>query len=95
MDLPALLIVILITYIVYVGVKESRNSANLMVLLKLGVIFLVIVVGSFYINQDNWSPFTPTGISGILKGVSAVFFAYIGFDAISTTAETSITTVLP
>jgi len=87
MDLPALLIVILITYIVYVGVKESRNSANLMVLLKLGVIFLVIVVGSFYINQDNWSPFTPTGISGILKGVSAVFFAYIGFDAISTTAE--------
>ncbi|MFT4095188.1 MAG: amino acid permease [Niabella sp.] len=87
MDLPALLITLLITYIVYVGVKESKNSANLMVLLKLAVIFLVIVVGAFYINKDNWSPFMPTGIPGILKGVSAVFFAYIGFDAISTTAE--------
>ncbi len=87
MDFPALLITAIITYIVYIGVKESRNSANLMVLLKLGVIFLVIVVGSFYVNGDNWSPFTPTGIGGILKGVSAVFFAYIGFDAISTTAE--------
>lgn len=87
MDLPALFIVALITYIVYVGVKESRNASNLMVLLKLAVIFLVIVAGAFYINTDNWSPFTPTGIGGILKGVSAVFFAYIGFDAISTTAE--------
>ncbi len=87
MDLPALFIVGAITYIVYVGVKESRNASNLMVLLKLGVIFLVIVAGAFYINPDNWTPFTPTGIGGILKGVSAVFFAYIGFDAISTTAE--------
>ncbi len=87
MDLPALLIVALITYIVFRGVKESRNASNFMVLLKLAVIFFVIVLGAFYINPDNWSPFTPTGISGILKGVSAVFFAYIGFDAISTTAE--------
>ncbi|MDF2384117.1 amino acid permease [Nostoc ellipsosporum NOK] len=87
MDLPALLIVALITYIVFRGVRESRNASNLMVLLKLAVIFFVIVLGAFYINPDNWSPFTPTGIGGILKGVSAVFFAYIGFDAISTTAE--------
>lgn len=87
MDLPALLIVILITAIVFRGVRESRNASNLMVLLKLAVIFVVIVAGSFYINPDNWSPFTPTGVGGILKGVSAVFFAYIGFDAISTTAE--------
>ncbi|GAB3018831.1 hypothetical protein GCM10027051_24840 [Niabella terrae] len=87
MDLPALVIVFIITYIVYIGVKESRNSTNIMVLLKLAVIFLVIIAGAFYVNTDNWSPFTPTGISGILKGVSAVFFAYIGFDAISTTAE--------
>ncbi len=86
-DLPALFIVVVITYIVYVGVRESRNASNLMVLLKLAVIFLVIVAGSFYINTDNWTPFMPTGISGVLKGVSAVFFAYIGFDAISTTAE--------
>jgi amino acid transporter len=57
------------------------------VILKLSVIFLVIVLGAFYINPDNWSPFAPNGFAGIMKGVSAVFFAYIGFDAISTTAE--------
>ena len=87
MDLPALGIVLLITWIVFRGVKESRNASNLMVGLKLVVIFLVIVLGAFYVDPGNWSPFTPTGIGGILKGVSAVFFAYIGFDAISTTAE--------
>src|SRR5690606_23989259 len=87
MDLPALGIVALITYIVFVGIKESRTMNNLLVILKLAVVFLVIVLGAFYVNPENWSPFTPTGISGILKGVSAVFFAYIGFDAISTTAE--------
>lgn len=87
MDLPALLIVVLITYIVFRGIKESRNASNLLVALKLAVIFLVIVVGGFYVSPDNWSPFSPNGFSGIMKGVSAVFFAYIGFDAISTTAE--------
>jgi APA family basic amino acid/polyamine antiporter len=51
------------------------------------VIFFVIVLGAYYAHPDNWKPFTPTGLGGILKGVSAVFFAYIGFDAISTTAE--------
>lgn len=87
MDLPALLIVLVITAIVFRGISESRKTSNFLVGLKLAVVFLVIVVGGFYINPDNWSPFTPNGISGILKGVSAVFFAYIGFDAISTTAE--------
>jgi amino acid transporter len=87
LDIPAVLIVIIITYIVFRGIKESRSASNLMVMLKLAVIFLVIVLGAYYINTDNWSPFTPTGFSGIMKGVSAVFFAYIGFDAISTTAE--------
>ena len=87
MDIPALLIVALITYIVFRGIRESRSASNLMVILKLAVIFFVIVLGAFYINPDNWSPFTPTGFEGIMKGVSAVFFAYIGFDAISTTAE--------
>lgn len=87
MDLPALLIVILITYIVFRGIRESRSATNLMVILKLAVIFLVIVLGAYYVNPKNWTPFTPTGLSGIMKGVSAVFFAYIGFDAISTTAE--------
>jgi amino acid transporter len=58
-----------------------------MVIIKLAVIFLVIVLGAYYAHPQNWTPFTPNGISGVLKGVSAVFFAYIGFDAISTTAE--------
>ena len=58
-----------------------------MVAIKLAVIFLVIVLGAFYVKPENWSPFAPNGMTGVLKGVSAVFFAYIGFDAISTTAE--------
>jgi APA family basic amino acid/polyamine antiporter len=87
MDIPALFIIILITWLVYRGMKESRNASNLMVIVKLAVVLFVIVVGAFYVNTANWSPFTPNGIGGILKGVSAVFFAYIGFDAISTTAE--------
>src|SRR6478672_10318976 len=87
MDLPALLIVTLITAIVFVGIKESRSASNIMVIIKLCVVFLVIVLGAYYVHPENWSPFTPNGFSGILKGVSAVFFAYIGFDAISTTAE--------
>ncbi len=86
-DLPALLIIVLITWLVYRGMKESRNASNVMVIIKLAIILLVIAVGVFYVDTDNWDPFAPNGISGILKGVSAVFFAYIGFDAISTTAE--------
>lgn len=86
-DLPALLIIVLITYLVYRGMKESRNASNLMVIVKLCIILLVIAVGLFYVDTDNWDPFAPNGVSGVLKGVSAVFFAYIGFDAISTTAE--------
>ena len=87
MDLPAFCIVGLITAVVFVGIKESRSLSNIMVIIKLIVIFLVIVLGAYYAHPDNWRPFTPNGFSGILKGVSAVFFAYIGFDAISTTAE--------
>lgn len=86
-DLPALFIIILITALVYRGMKESRNASNLMVVVKLCIILLVIAVGVFYVDTSNWDPFAPNGVSGVLKGVSAVFFAYIGFDAISTTAE--------
>lgn len=87
MDLPAMMIVVLITYIVFRGIQESRTASNIMVGIKLLVIFLVIVLGGYYVDTQNWSPFAPNGAAGILKGVSAVFFAYIGFDAISTTAE--------
>jgi basic amino acid/polyamine antiporter, APA family len=86
-DLPALMIIFFITWLVYRGMKESRNASNMMVAIKLCVVLLIIAVGIFYVDTDNWKPFAPNGIAGVLKGVSAVFFAYIGFDAISTTAE--------
>jgi APA family basic amino acid/polyamine antiporter len=86
-DLPAFGITVLITALVYVGIKESKNASNILVALKLAVVAIVIAVGAFYVKPANWTPFAPHGISGVLKGVSAVFFAYIGFDAISTTAE--------
>ncbi len=86
-DLPAFLINALITAIVYIGIKESRATTNLMVILKVGVVLLVIILGAFYVKPSNWTPFAPNGLSGVMQGVSAVFFAYIGFDAISTTAE--------
>lgn len=87
LDAPALLINLLITWLVYRGIKESRNASNLMVLIKIVIVLLVIFVGAFYVNVSNWNPFLPNGIAGLLSGISAVFFAYIGFDAISTTAE--------
>jgi len=87
MDIPALLITFLITWVVYVGIRESRTSSNLMVAFKLLVIILIIIIGFFYVKPSNWIPFMPNGMGGVLKGVSDVFFAYIGFDAISTTAE--------
>ncbi|HNF86491.1 MAG TPA: amino acid permease, partial [bacterium] len=67
MNLPACIIVILITILAYVGIKESKNSANLMVALKLLVLFVVIAVGVFYINTDNWTPFMPNDFTGVLK----------------------------
>jgi amino acid transporter len=86
-DLPAVMINILITTLVYIGTRESRNLSNIMVFIKLAVVVLVIVVGFFYIDIDNWTPFMPNGFGGVMAGVSAVFFAYIGFDAVSTLAE--------
>ena len=86
-DIPALAIIVLITRLVYRGIKESKNASNVMVIIKIAIILLVIATGAFYIDTANWSPFAPHGVSGVLKGISAVFFAYIGFDAISTTAE--------
>ena len=86
-DIPALGIVVFITWLVYKGIYETKMAGNIMVLIKIGILMLVIAVGSFYIDPKNWSPFAPNGIGGVLKGVSGVFFAYIGFDARSTTAE--------
>jgi len=86
-NLPAFIIVGLVSILTYVGIKESKRSANFMVMFKVAVIIFVIILGAFYVKPNYWSPFLPNGFEGVLKGVSAVFYAYIGFDAISTTAE--------
>ncbi|HEY0040676.1 MAG TPA: amino acid permease, partial [Flavisolibacter sp.] len=100
-DLPALLINVMITYLVFRGVKESRNFSNVMVVLKLAVVILVIIVGGSLIFSNNltgnWFPannvgirsFMPEGFGGVMAAVSGVFFAYIGFDAVSVLAEES------
>ncbi len=96
-DLPALVINGLITLLVYIGIKESRNFSNVMVILKLCVVTLVIIVGAYYVNTANWAPandagvksFMPNGFGGVMMAVSGVFFAYIGFDAVSVMAEES------
>src|SRR6185312_14470023 len=89
-NLPAFIIVVLITALAYVGINESRKSANFMVGLKLVVLAFIAVVGFWLIfstdKVSNWTPFLPEGMKGVLQSVSSVFFAYIGFDAISTTA---------
>ena len=100
-DLPALVINILITALVFRGIKESRNFSNIMVILKMIVVGLVIVVGGYLVFHNgltfNWQPandagvhsFMPNGFSGVMAAVSSVFFAYIGFDAVSVLAEES------
>ena len=87
LDLPALAINLVITCLVYIGIHESKLASNTMVFLKLTVVIGVIVIGWFYVSPSNWVPFAPNGATGVLKGIAAVFFTYIGFDAISTTAE--------
>jgi APA family basic amino acid/polyamine antiporter len=86
-NIPAFVIVMLITALAYVGIQESKKTTNYMVIFKILVIIFVIVMGFFYVDTANWDPFLPNGFTGVLAGVSAVFYAYIGFDAISTTAE--------
>ena len=77
----------LITWLLYIGVKESVRANNIMVVIKLLVLALFVAVGATHINPDNYVPFAPNGWRGIHQGAAIVFFAYIGFDAISTAAE--------
>ena len=86
-NIPAVLIVVIITYLVYIGIRETKKATNAMVILKIAIVIAVIAIGFFYVTPAIWHPFMPNGFSGVMKGVSGVFFAYIGFDAISTTAE--------
>ena len=87
LNIPAFIIVGLISALTYIGMKESKKMTNFLVVFKILVIIFVIIVGFFFVEPGNWNPFMPNDFGGVLKGVSAVFYAYIGFDAISTTAE--------
>jgi APA family basic amino acid/polyamine antiporter len=86
-DLPALLIVLLISGVLYVGISESARLNSIIVVIKLFAIAVVIIGGLFFVRPENWSPFAPFGWSGVMKGAAVIFFAYIGFDAVSTAAE--------
>lgn len=94
-NLPGMAIVLVLTALLMFGTKESTRVNNVMVAFKLFVVGAVIVVGAWYINPANWHPFIPAntgtfgsfGFSGILRGASVVFFAYLGFDAVSTAAQ--------
>jgi len=86
-NVPAGAVIAVLSALVFVGIKESRFVNNLLVFLKIGIILLVIGAGCFFVRPENWSPFAPNGAQGILGGVAAVFFSFIGFDSISTTAE--------
>ena len=86
-NLPAMFIILVIAGILFKGIQESANFAKIMVFVKVAVIALFIGVGAFYVRPENWTPFAPSGLKGILMGAFAIFYAYIGFDAISTAAE--------
>jgi len=83
----AVAIVALVTWILVIGVKESARANNVMVVLKLLILLFFIGVGALYVKPANWSPFMPNGFSGVWIGASLIFFAFIGFDAVSTAAE--------
>jgi APA family basic amino acid/polyamine antiporter len=87
LNIPAALIVLAITWLLYIGVRESARANNIMVVVKLLVLGLFVVLGSLHIDPANYKPFAPNGWAGIHQGAAIVFFAYIGFDAISTAAE--------
>ena len=86
-NLPAIFIVVFLTLILIKGVKESTRFAGVMVAINLFIISTFILVGAKYVQPENWTPFMPNGLSGVFMGAFLIFFAYIGFDAISTTAE--------
>ncbi|HYK75090.1 MAG TPA: amino acid permease [Pseudoneobacillus sp.] len=86
-DIPAILIVLIITFLLTQGVKKSARFNTIMVIIKLAVVLLFIAVGAWYIEPTNWTPFMPFGFDGVAVGAATVFFAYIGFDAVSTAAE--------
>jgi APA family basic amino acid/polyamine antiporter len=87
LNVLAVAIIALVTWILVIGIKESARANNVMVALKLIILFFFITVGAFYVKPENWSPFMPNGFSGVWIGASLIFFAFIGFDTVSTAAE--------
>ncbi|HXF95484.1 MAG TPA: amino acid permease [Gemmatimonadales bacterium] len=94
LNVPAMVIVGIVTALLVIGIRESATFNNIIVVVKLGVILLFLAVGLAYLNADNWTPFVPPsagpgkyGWDGILRGAGVIFFAYIGFDAVSTAAQ--------
>ena len=86
-NLPAFGIVMLLTWLLIVGIKESAWFNSAMVVLKLVILLFFLIMGAFYLKPENWTPFAPHGFKGIASGAAIIFFAYIGFDAVSTAAE--------
>src|SRR6188472_2522760 len=87
LNLPALLIVAAVTALLVYGIRETARTNTTIVIIKIGVVMFVIAFGAFLVHPTNWHPFAPTGIGGVMSGAAIVFFAFIGFDAVSTTAE--------
>ncbi|WP_316152559.1 amino acid permease [Cupriavidus sp. BIC8F] len=87
LNLPACLIMLAITWVVSYGVRESTRINNLMVAIKIGVVLLFIAVGVWHVQPANWQPFAPFGFAGIFNAAALVFFAFIGFDAVTSAAE--------
>ncbi|WP_409291695.1 amino acid permease [Peribacillus sp. SCS-37] len=86
-DLPAIIIIVIIAFLLTQGVRKSAKFNTVMVIIKVTVVLLFIAVGVWYIKPSNWQPFMPFGFDGVTAGAATVFFAYIGFDAVSTAAE--------
>jgi APA family basic amino acid/polyamine antiporter len=88
-NVPGMVVVAAITWLLVIGIRESASVNNAMVVLKLAVLALFVGVGAFHVDPANWQPFSPNGWAGVSTGAAIVFFAYIGFDAVSTAAEES------
>lgn len=86
-NLLAVVIIVAITWLCYLGIKKSARANTLLVSLKLLILFAVIGVGAFFVSRSNWTPFAPNGLGGVQAGAAIIFFAFIGFDAVSTTAQ--------
>jgi len=86
-NLPAFGIVLLVTWIVLIGIRETARFNTVLVIGKLGIVLFFLVLGAMYIRPENWVPFAPNGMKGISSAAAIIFFAYIGFDAVSTAAE--------